>query len=225
MAGARAHPFHSFGCCRNAPRSDQPVSSLVVAESEHGRALGPVRLTESRPSVSPTSSLLGSSFKGRTSLWQSGDWGSIPHDSTISMRVRLEIDPARPHKPCRGVQFPHPRPWACRSRAGRPLRMRKTGVRLPSGPLARSYRPTARTPDCRSGNAGSIPAGGANTRERSSPSGRPVATRPAGGATPPRVSIHPGAPTCGCRRLRSRAWARPTCYGRPRHHRPSWSQA
>jgi hypothetical protein len=59
-------PF-SLGCCRNAPRSDQPVSSLVVAESEHGRVMGPVRLTESRPSVSPTSSLLGSSFKGRAS--------------------------------------------------------------------------------------------------------------------------------------------------------------
>lgn len=52
------------------------------------------------------------------------------------------------------------------------------------------HRPTARTPDCRSGNAGSIPAGSANSCASIGPrGGRPAANRQAGGATPPRMSM------------------------------------
>ncbi len=48
----------------------------------------------------------------------------------------LEIDPVWPHKPSRGVQFPHPLPWACRPTAGHPPRTRKTPVRIRPGPPA-----------------------------------------------------------------------------------------
>jgi hypothetical protein len=87
------------------------VSSLVVPQSERERAMGS-RVTDRIQTVGIPDQqpfLTGSSFKGRMSLWQSDDQGSTPCGSTTSLRVRLEVDPARPHKPCRGVRYPHPR--------------------------------------------------------------------------------------------------------------------